>query len=302
MWFIVCFGWNGGRLSHQCAAGAGSRSAARFQPGWRLAGAGQGAGKGTVPVATGSLFLPAWQGWAGCKGWEHLGEAQGPAGGWQSSLPWVQPWTAPSGLVSVSSTSQTTPGYSQGVLACSDLENTITWWRRAWGLPVLIQGWVWAGFLSLLRLFPPSFPIDFRFSVDSYLEAAVCFGQCILTPSLYHVLRVMDAVGNSFSLLLDCVSGLGRGSSECCCGSGTASAEQINPLLLHLLLLGTEQPRFPKTFRDHFSCFSILSFFLLFFQTHLKGHVSAQSLGSFYAFRKPQANMVSVTNHTFRKQ
>lgn len=69
-----------------------------------------------------------------------LGEAQGPALG-----------TA-SGLGCLSSTSQTAPGYSLGVLACSHLENAITWWRRAWRLLLLLQGGVWAAFPSLLHL------------------------------------------------------------------------------------------------------------------------------------------------------
>lgn len=88
-----------------------------------------------VTVATVSPFLAG------------LGEAQGAAGGWQGSLSWAQPWAQP-GVSQQHITNH--PCLFQGVLACSALENAITWWRRAWGLLLLLQRGVWAGFPSLL--------------------------------------------------------------------------------------------------------------------------------------------------------
>lgn len=70
-----------------------------------------------------------------------------------------------------------------------------------------------------------------------------------------------------------------------------ASAEQINPLLLHLLLLGREQPHFPKTFHDPFSCFSALPFF---FPQHIQRDVCLLSLGEvFVPLENPRQAPVS---------
>lgn len=72
-----------------------------------------------------------------------------------------------------------------------------------------------------------------------------------------------------------------------------ASAEQINPLLLHLLLLGREQPHFPKTFRGPFSCFSTI-FFFFFFPNTFKGTCVCSFFGKFFVqLENPKQTRIS---------
>lgn len=171
--------------------------------------------------------IPAWVGvgwcWPGsregtrdspcghCGHWqlgragEHPGEAQGPVGGWQCSLPWAQPWAHPRGW-GVSAAHHkpllATPRCSC-LLRAGKHDNLM---EEGLGAPAAPAG-MGLGWVSLPPpSLPSSFPTDFCFSVDFYLEAAVCFGQCVLTPSWQRILRVMDDTRDCLSLHLGCVS------------------------------------------------------------------------------------------------
>lgn len=169
---------------------------ARFQPGWSLAGAGQGAGKGTVPVVTvATVSVFSVPGRAGLRHRALLGAGT-------AACPGHSPAQPPQAQQHITNLSWLFPACSR-LLRHGKYNNLV---EKGLGAPSAHPGVGLGCFLSLLDLFPPSFPTHFCFPVDSCLEAAVCFGQCVLTPSWCHILRVMDDPGDLFSLLLDCVS------------------------------------------------------------------------------------------------